>query len=405
MRYPHFVRLWIGLLSSVFGFRMLYFAQFWLAYELTGSALWLGFVGLTGAIPAIALNLIGGVAADRLNRRRLLIWTEIPGGFVVSGLAVLVMTGNALPWHLLIAVGLTAGLNAFNQPARIALYPNYVGREALSSAVALTTAAWQIMRMVGPALAGLVIALTGTEIALFMSSAGMFGMAFVMATLPGGDATERRPGKALPDVLEGLQYIRAHPLFLFLIGMTFFNSFFGLAYIPLMPIFAVDILDVGAGGQGILLGLGGAGSLIVTIWISVRKSNRGKGALLIGGATMAGLSLSGFALSSLYVGSFPLALVLMFALGAFNSLYMISVLTSMQLMVPDRLRGRVMGVWGMTWNVMPLGAMFAGALAQAITVPWAVAVGGFAVVAFAVGPALLRGDVRSMGLTADGAAV
>ena len=119
---------------------------------------------------------------------------------------------------------------------------------------------------------------------------------------------------------------------------------------------------------------------------------------------MAGASLVAFSLSSEYVGSFPLALGLIFAVGTFSSMYMISVTTSLQLMVPNHLRGRVMGFWNMTWNIMPLGAMFAGVLAQVVTVPWAVAVGGFAVMAFALGPALLRGEVRSLGRTVDEAA-
>ena len=402
--YPQFVRFSIGLLFSIAGFQVFLFSQFWLAHQLTGSALWLGFVGLAGAIPAILLNLVGGAAADRLDRRRLVIWTEIAGGTVAFGLALLVMTGNVAAWHILIAAGLTAGLNAFNGPARMALYPNYIEREALLSAVAVTTAAWQVMRIVSPALAGLVIAVAGTQAALFVSAAGMFGMAFVMTTLPGGESKSRPSTKPIRDVLEGLQYIRANPLILFLLGMTFFNSFFALAYVPLMPVFAVDILDVGASGQGTLMATSGFGALIVTLWISMRRSNRGKGAFLIGGAMMAGLSLAGFALSSRYIGSFPLAIVLIFAVGVFTSLYMISALTSLQAMVPDHLRGRVMGVWGMTWNILPLGTMFAATLAQAISVPWAVAVGGFAVIAFALGPALLKGEVRSLGRTVDEAA-
>ena len=404
LRFPLFRRFWFGLLFSVFGFRMFQFAQFWLAYELTGSALWLGFVGVADATPAIILNLVGGTVADRVDRRRMIMWTELAAAAIVGALGLLVWFDKASPWHVLVAVGVTSGLNAFNAPARLALYPGYVEREALLSAVALNSAAWQISRIVGPAFAGLLIAVAGTEAVLSASSAGLLGMVYVMKTLPSVEARRRRPGRALREMLDGLQFIRSHSLFVFLIGMTFFNSFFLMSFMPLMPVFAVDILDVGATGQGVLVGVGGVGSLMVTLWISTRRSNRGKGAFLIGGTMMAGASLVAFSLSSEYVGSFPLALGLIFAVGTFSSMYMISVTTSLQLMVPDHLRGRVMGFWSLTWNIMPLGAMFAGALAQVVTVPWAVAVGGFAVMAFALGPALLRGEVRSLGRTVDEAA-
>lgn len=399
--YPLFRRFWFGLLSSVFGFRIFQFAQFWLVHELTGSALWLGFVGLADAAPAIILNLVGGAAADRVNRRRLVMWTELLAATVVGTLAALVMLGRATPWHVLIAVAVASGLNAFNAPARLALYPNYVERNELLSAVALTTAAWQMTRIVGPAVAAILIALGGTEVALFVSSAGLLGMVYVMKTLPGGETDRTERGTATREVLEGLQYIRRHTLFLFLIGMTFFNSFFLMSFMPLMPVFAVDILDVGAIGLGVLVGVSGVGSLIVTLWISMRRSDRGKGVFLIGGATLAGASLVAFSLSSEYVGSFPLSLVLIFSIGVFSSMYMISVTTSLQLMVPDHLRGRVMGFWSMTWNIMPLGAMFAGGLSRLITVPWAVAIGGFAVIAFALAPALLNGRVRRLSRTVD----
>ncbi len=404
LRYPLFRRFWFGLLSSVFGFRMFQFAQYWLAHELTGSVLWLGFVGLADATPAIILNLVGGAAADRMNRRRLVMWTELVAATVVGGLAVLVMLGEATPWHVLIAVGTTSGLNAFNAPARLALYPSYVERDALLSAVALNTAAWQMTRIVGPAVAGVIIALTGTEVALYVATAGLLGMVFVMKTLPGAEPDRREPGGAVREMLDGVRYIRSQPLFVFLIGMTFFNSFFLLSFMPLMPVFAVDILDVGAGGQGALVGVSGVGSLIVTLWIGTRRSNRGKSAFLIGGAILAGASLVAFSLSSEYVGSFPLALALIFSVGTFSSMYMISVTTSLQLMVPDHLRGRVMGFWNMTWNFMPLGALYVGGLSRLISVPWAVAAGGFAVMAFALGPALLNGRVRSLGRRVDEAA-
>ena len=190
--------------------------------------------------------------------------------------------------------------------------------------------------------------------------------------------------------------------------MTFFNSFFGMSYVMMMPVFAVDILRVGPDGQGMLLGIGGVGALMTTLWLGSLRTFRHKGLLLIGGAVMFGLSVTLFALTSLYLRNPHVAMAIMFITGVFSSVYMISVMSSLQMLVPDNMRGRVMGFYGMTWSIMPLGSMQAGALATFIIgpaigidavmgTPFAVAFGGLAVAAFALGPALVNGRVRSVG--------
>src|SRR5919106_217630 len=200
-------------------------------------------------------------------------------------------------------------------------------------------------------------------------------------------------GSAVRGILEGLGFIRKNSIFSFLMGMTFFNSFFGMSYVILMPVFAVDVLQVGAEGQGLLLSISGLGALLTTLWLSSRSIMRHKGLLMIGGAVMFGLLIAAFGITSRFIGSFPLALAIVFLAGIFNSTYMINVQSSLQTLVPDRLRGRVMGFYGMTWSIMPLGGLQAGALASAITAPLAIAVGGLAVAAFAIGPALANPKV------------
>ena len=224
-------------------------------------------------------------------------------------------------------------------------------------------------------------------------------MAVVIISLNIPRVSERARGSPSQDLIEGLSFIWKNSIFSFLIGMTFFNSFFGLAYITLMPVFAVDILEVGADGQGLLMSVGGVGALLATVWLSSRARTQHKGLLILGGAVMFGLSLAAFALTSELIGFYPLALALMFAVGLFNSAYNISVQSSLQAMVPDRIRGRVMGFYTMTYSISPLGAMQAGALGSLITVPFAIALGGIAVVAFAVGPAMVSSKVRNLGPT------
>ena len=172
-----------------------------------------------------------------------------------------------------------------------------------------------------------------------------------------------------------------------------------MAYVLLMPVFAVDVLDVGARGQGILLGVGGVGSLLTTIWLGAKGGFEQRGLAIVGGAIVFGLSVAAFGITAHFLGWYALALALMVAAGCSNSIYMISIQSSLQMLVPDNVRGRVMGFYGMTWSIMPLGGLQAGALANVawIGAPFAVAIGGAAVVAFAVAMGVFNGRVRELG--------
>jgi MFS family permease len=397
LRYPAYRAYWIGTLASVSGFQILGFGQLWLIHELTGSPLYLGYVGLANALPAIALNLFGGVFADKLDKRRLIIITQVFSFSLIFLLATLTLLKVVEVWHILTIAFVAGAVNAFDQPARQALYPHLIERKVMMSAVALNSSIWQGTRIVAPAVAGLIVAWAGTAAAFYIAGAGFLAMGFVLYRLKVPPIESSARGNAGQNIVEGLSFIRKNSIFSFLIGMTFFNSMFGMAYVILMPVFAVDVFEVGADGQGLLLSAGGMGALITTIWLGSQRTFKHKGLLLIGGATFFGLSLVAFGLTSRFIGSYPLALAILFAAGVFNSTYMVSVMSSLQMMVPDRLRGRVMGFYGMTWNIMPLGGMQAGAIASFIGAPYAVAIGGILVSAFALGPALVNSRVRNLG--------
>lgn len=385
------------MLSGVGGFQVFQFSQFWLVHQLSGSPLFLGYVGVANAIPAICLNLVGGVVADRVEQRRLITITQTLTASLVFLLATLTLFGVVAVWHVL-AVAVAAGaVNAFNQPARQAIYPHLVDRKVLSSAVALNSSVWQGMRIVAPALGGSLIAVVNTAAAFYVAGGTILLFGFVAAGLRVPRVERAKSARPLNDLLDGLRFIKANSIFSFLIGMTFFNSFFGLAYVTLMPVFAVDVLGVGADGQGVLMSVGGIGSLAITLYLGTRSQFQHRRSVLIGGAVMTGLTLVAFALTSEYLAWFPLAIALMLVLGSFTSMYMIAIMSALQMLVPDRMRGRVMGFYGMTWNIMPLGGMFAGAVAAAIGAPWAVAIGGMLVAGFAIGPALLNRRVRNLG--------
>lgn len=375
---------------------MLTFGQFWLVYELTESPLYLGYVGAANAIAAITLNLFGGVFADQMDKRKLIIVTQMVTAALIFLLAFLTAFGLVQVWHIMVIALVTGAVNAFDQPARQALYPHLIDRSAMVSAVALNSAIWQGTRIIAPGVAGFIIASLGTSSTFFLAGAGFAIMSMVIFWLH-VPYIETSAGSPFQDMVEGLKFIKGDSVFWFLIGMTFFNSFFGMAYISMMPAITVDVLKLGADSQGTLMSVGGVGAFSMTMLLGSRTNFRHKGLLIIGGGAMFGISVAGFAITAHYFASFPLAVVFMIIMGMSSSVYMISIMSSLQLLVPDRMRGRVMGFYGMTWSIMPLSATQAGFMASFIGVPFALALGGLLVTGFALGPALVNRKVRNVG--------
>ena len=403
MAYPAYRAYWVGTLASVIGFQMLNFSQFWIIHELTQSPLYLGYVGLANALPAIALNIFGGVVADRLDRKRLISITQTINGVIILILSGLTFTGSVQAWHVIALAFLAGAINAFDQPARQALYPSLIDRSVMMNAVALNSAIWTGTRIIAPAIAGIIISLTSTATSFLISALGFFVMAAIVLSLniPKNESEHPQSSEG-NDLFEGVRFIWKNNVFLILICITFFNSFFGMSYIPMMPVFAVDILKVGADGQGILMGLSGIGALMATMIIGRTGNFKQKGLLIIVGSLLFGISIAIFSLSSMQYGNYYVALVLLFVVGASSSAYMISIMSSLQMMVPNHMRGRVMGFYGMTWSIMPLGGMYAGFLAGYIGqdttgVPIAVAIGGFLIAIFAIGSFFMNRNVRNLG--------
>ena len=397
-RYPAFRAYWTGLLCAVTGFQMFRVAQSWLVYELTGSPLYLGYALAANAIPGIFFNLVGGVFADRLDKRLLVFATQGSTGLFILVLGLLTLFGVVEVWHILVIAFLAGAVEAFDTPARQALYPHLIERSAMTSAVALNSSIWQGTRIVAPTIAGFIIDLINTGTALFASAGGFFIMAGVMLFLPIPAIPQGAPANPARALWEGMTFIGRNRIFVFLIGMTFFNSFFGMAYVLLMPVFAVDVLEVGARGQGFLLGVGGAGSLLTTIWLGARGGFERRGLAIVSGAMVFGLAIIAFGLTSHFLASYYLALALMAVIGCSNSIYMISIQSSLQMLVPDNVRGRVIGFYGMTYSIMPLGGLQAGALANVafIGAPFAVAIGGAAVVLFTLAAGACSGRIRQL---------
>ena len=397
LRHSGFRRFWMGMVAAVLGFQIMTVAQGWLIYDLTDSKMALGYVGLAAGLPAIVLNLFGGVIADKVNQRRLLMLTQVISSLGMLALAVLTLTGLVEPWHIIASAFLIGSVQAFDTPTRQALFPHLIDREDMLNAVALNSMVWQGTRVIGPAIGGVIIGTRlGVSPGFFAPFLGFLLMAVMVSTLRLPPIKRAEGASLLHDMAQGINFVRTNTIFAFLISMTFFNSIFGMSYIFMLPVFARDIFEVGSAGLGVLHAVSGVGAVLGTLITASLGNFRRKGLLVLGGAALFGAFLMLFAATGSIFVLFPLSLVFIFCAGVSASMYMITIMSTLQLMVPNELRGRVMGIYGMTWSLLPVGAMQAGAIAEFTSAPVAVAVGGAAVIAFAVVMGLGNRQVRTL---------
>ena len=400
LRHDRYRRYWFGLLATVFGFQIMMIAQSWLIYDLTNSKMWLGYTGLAAGIPAIALNLFGGVVADKVNQRKLIISTQTISALMLLILGSLVLLEIITPWHVLVIAFCIGSVQAFDNPSRQAIFPQLIDMADMMKAVALNSMVWQGTRIVGPAIGGIIIATKyGTAPGFFVGAVGFVTMSAAMATIKGTDSKKPSTGRGMfQDMMEGIQFIRHQPIFLSLMGLTFFNSIFGMSYITLLPVFAKDVLEIGSSGLGYLHAISGIGGIAGTLITTRLSTSIGRGTILSAGAIAFGICLSLFAISSATLNSVPLSALFIFLAGISSSLYMITIMSTLQIMVPNELRGRVMGIYGMTFNLIPIGAMQAGFIAERWSAATAVIVGGIAVMTFAIVVQMFSKQVRNLGI-------
>ena len=336
LRHRNYRLYWLGQLSSVLAQNMEGVAQSWLVLELTNSPLLLGLTGLAFAAPTIVLSLLGGVIADRADRRRIMILSQSASALNFFVIATLVVTESIAQWHVMALAFVSGCVRAFDRPSRMALLPQMVPKEDIPNAVAVGGTIWQLNRLVGPAVAGMAIYLIGigpTYYFCFVASISAVGLWLPIriehpATVPAAAGL-------VQHMIDGLRFIRSNEIYYTFIGMTFFNSVFGMAYLILMPVFARTILDVGSQGFGFLQSAGGAGALCGVLAVAYFAHAGGKGRLAIGGALTFGILVIFFALSK----SYPFSLALAFLLGISSQFYMTTINTILQVNLPDELRG------------------------------------------------------------------
>ena len=387
-----------GQLISLVGTWMQSLAQAWLVYRLTGSSFLLGAVGFAGQFPVFLLGLIGGTVADRYRRHRIIIVTQVVSMLLALVLSILTLTGVVRVWHIMALASLMGVINAFDMPARQAFLVEMVGKEDLMNAIALNSSMFNGARVVGPAIAGMLVATIGEGWCFFANGISYIAVIIgllLMKLSPTGAAP--RSGSAVSNILEGFRFVRnAHAIraLLVLLGLV---SLVGMPYAVLMPIFADKILLGGPRGLGILMGATGVGALIGALSLASRSGVKGLGRWAGYSCAGFGVSLMLFSISRAFWVSValvvPVGLCLMFQMGASNTL--------IQTMTPDKLRGRVMAVYAMMFMGMaPVGSISAGILAQRFGAPLTVFIGGvFSIAgaaAFLVRLPMLRDSARTL---------
>jgi MFS family permease len=362
LKYPNF-RLWfLGQVVSLFGTWMQNTAQGFLIYELTRSPAYLGYVGFANGLPSWLFMLAGGVAADRISRRNLMVITQSSMMGLAFILAGLTFSGTVQPWHVLVlALGLGIS-NAFDAPARLALVPELVDRQDLTNAIALNGTTFNLATIIGPAAGGVVYALFGPGWCFTINGITFLAViaALLLMKMPPRPALVRRISP-VTQIQEGLRFVINHRTVLALISLVGAVGMFGISFIVLLPAWAVEVLNGDATTTGILRSAQGVGALLAALWIASLGRFNYRGKLMTYGTFFFPAML--FSLS--FVRDLPLSLLLIGGVGL--AVVLINNLDNslVQDSVPDELRGRVMSIFSLTFfGTMPVGSFLLGLLAE-----------------------------------------
>ena len=379
LRHRNFQLFFSGQLISLIGTWMQNIAQAWLVYRLTGSSLLLGIVGFAGQIPIFLFAPIGGLAADRWNRHHVVIGTQVSSMILAFILAALTLFHVVQVWEIVVLAALLGVVNAFDVPARQSFLIEMVVREDLMNAIALNSSMFNGARIIGPAIAGILVARIGEGWCFFANAVSYIAVIIGLLMMKLGPLrTASKDSSPFEHIAEGFRFVRRTKPILALVLLIGLVSLVAVPYSVLMPIFADRVLHSGAHGLGILMGATGIGALLGALTLAIRRGVQGLGRVV-------GLSAGGFGVSLIlfaFSRSLWLSVALLVPVGYGVMLQMSSSNTLIQAMVPDELRGRAMAMYTMMFMGMaPVGSLFAGALADKIGAPWTVAIGGLGAIA------------------------
>jgi MFS family permease len=402
LRHRNFLLFWSGAFLSNTGTWMQAVAQGWLVLQLSNSPFWLGFDGFMGTAPGLLLTLAGGVFADLVDRRKLLINTQIVAGLTALTLGILVATQVVQVWMILCLSFVTGCCLAIAGPSYMALVFDLVGREDLANAVALNSTQFQLARVLGPVFAGIGFKLFGLAGCFFANAlsfvAVVVGLKMVRFDRPKRDEdmpirSMKDKGAFIRDLVEGFHYVGRRPRVSMLLMISAVTSLFGAPYISMTPVFARDIFHLGATGLALLMGTAGAGALFGALFLAYLGDFRHKGWFVLGGDFAFAVCLICFSLSTRVVVS----LVFLFLLG-FGIVCSVAVSnTLLQKLVPDEMRGRVMSMFMLSFiGAMPIGNLIAGAASHRFGVQHTLATGGLIIAMFVVVVTLRSPKLRAL---------
>jgi MFS family permease len=389
---------WIGAFLSNIGTWMQAVAQGWLVLLLTNSAFWLGLDGFVATAPGFIFTLLGGVFADLIDRRRLLLYTQVVAGITAIILATLVWTNVVNRWMVLGFSFVTGCCMAMASPSFLAMTYDLVGREDLANAIAMNSTQFQLSRVVGPALAGVAFQLFGLAGCFFAN-----GVSFVAVVAALSVVRPQRPTFATHsvkdrralwrDLIDGFRYVRNRPRVSALLLLSGINSLFGAPYFTLVPIYARNIFHLGETGLALMMGTSGAGAFIGALLVAYLGDFRRKGWLVLGGSIAFGVSIANFALSP----RLTMSLAFLFGVGFSLVVCVATINTLLQKLVTDQMRGRVMSMFILSFmGTMPIGNIVAGAASNHFGPQHTLATGGIIVALVATGVAIFNKRLRDL---------
>ena len=368
--YPDYRQLWISTVLTQIGQWMLQVTLGWVVLNLTDSAGYVGLIGFASGIPFILVSIPAGVIIDRFDRRQVLIVCQAAAAVISLGLAILVSLGHVQPWQLLLGAFLNGSALAINNATRQTMVPAFVKREHLQNAIAVMSAGQNSTRILGPSLGGPAIALMGAAGALYLQTGFLVAAMISTLLLPSVRASVRSLSMRR-NLAEGLSFVARSPILTGLIVMAAIPSLLIFPYVQLLPVFARDILKIGAGGLGLLLSAGGTGAVVGSLAVAGTVKLSRQGLIMLMGTFVYVFVVVAFAFSSWVI----LTVVLLFFCGFLGSSFMSLNNTLLHVHLTDEMRGRVMGVYTLTWGLSTIGALPMGFVGDQIGVPAAVAAG------------------------------
>jgi len=378
LRHRNYRLFFGGQLVSVIGTWMQMTALPYLTYQMTHSPFLLGLIGAVGTLPMLLFAIPGGVLADRVDKRRIILFTQSAAMVLAFVLAALTGLHWIRIWHIALLAALGGTVMACDMPARQAFVIEMVERDDLMNAIALNSSIFNGARALGPAIAGALLASVGAAWCFFINGVSFVAVLISLLLMRFSPRPRREiTTSPLADAVGGLRYLRTNSTVMGLAALLGAISMFGWSYGVLMPVFAYDVLHMGAQGLGYLMAATGVGALIGALTVA-SLSGYPLPRLIFGGAFTMAAALIGFSFSH----TFALSILLLAGAGFGGVMFMSTANTAFQTSVPDEVRGRIMGVWGIVFaGTAPIGSLQAGILAEYLGAPTAVLIGGCATAA------------------------